>query len=240
MRLTDFRIMATKTIVSPVSRKRRPSAAHPAKARGVDAKVAKRPVRARAPPERDSITMPEMDFALIAALKTTALEAQRAAKKSELLRAGPHDLTALDSKALVAAVDQLDPAQTGRHREATEPSCCPSGSDLATTCGRSSLKHHSMAENNLTWWSFLGAVSMPNVMARTASASWLQRGHTVLDPVTRRSMRLQRLLSAAHETGVRRQLRSSPGSHSCGGLRGRWRRSSRGSRAWQRRSPASA
>jgi hypothetical protein len=73
-------------------------------------------VKARPRLVRDSFTMPETDFALIAALKTRALVARRAAKKSELLRAGLHALAALDAKTLVVALDQLEPVKTGRPR----------------------------------------------------------------------------------------------------------------------------
>lgn len=63
---------------------------------------------------RDSFTMPEADFALIAKLKTTALDSRRAVKKSELLRAGLRVLAGLDSKSLVAVLDKLEPVKTGR------------------------------------------------------------------------------------------------------------------------------
>ena len=66
---------------------------------------------------RDSFTMPQSDFAVIATLKATALGARRAAKKSELLRAGLRALAALDAKALVAALDRLDPVKTGRPKK---------------------------------------------------------------------------------------------------------------------------
>jgi predicted N-acetyltransferase YhbS len=66
---------------------------------------------------RDSFTMPETDFALIAALKSRAMGAQREAKKSELLRAGLHALTALDGKALVAALGRLEPLKLGRPKK---------------------------------------------------------------------------------------------------------------------------
>jgi hypothetical protein len=63
---------------------------------------------------RDSFTMPEPDFALIASLKVRALAGQREAKKSELLRAGLHALMALDSAALVSALGRLQPLKMGR------------------------------------------------------------------------------------------------------------------------------
>lgn len=66
---------------------------------------------------RDSFTMPEADFALIPALKERALKAQRATKKSELLRAGLQALAALDDKAFIAALGKLEPVQTGRPKK---------------------------------------------------------------------------------------------------------------------------
>lgn len=66
---------------------------------------------------RDSFTMPEADFSLIATLKATALAARRAAKKSELLRAGLRALALLDGKALAAALDRLEPVKTGRPKK---------------------------------------------------------------------------------------------------------------------------
>lgn len=66
---------------------------------------------------RDSFTMPESDFALVAALKARALAARREAKKSELLRAGLHALAALDRTALLAALDALEPLKVGRPKK---------------------------------------------------------------------------------------------------------------------------
>jgi hypothetical protein len=66
---------------------------------------------------RDSFTMPEADFALIAALKARAMAAQREAKKSELLRAGLHALMALDGPALVGALGRLQPLKVGRPKK---------------------------------------------------------------------------------------------------------------------------
>lgn len=66
---------------------------------------------------RDSFTMPEPDFALIATLKGRAMTAQRDAKKSELLRAGLHALMALDGTALVGALGRLQPLKLGRPKK---------------------------------------------------------------------------------------------------------------------------
>lgn len=73
--------------------------------------------RTRLKPVRDSFTMPEGDFTLIGTLKARALGAKRETKKSELLRAGLHALAALDTGALVAALNRLAPVKVGRPRK---------------------------------------------------------------------------------------------------------------------------
>ncbi len=78
---------------------------------------AKKSPKLRARLVRDSFTMPEPDFALIAALKARALAGQREAKKSELLRAGLQALMALDSSALVGALGRLQPLKVGRPKK---------------------------------------------------------------------------------------------------------------------------
>ena len=85
-------------------------------AQGSGRKGAK-PSKARPRLVRDSFTMPEDDFALISMLKSTALERRRAAKKSELLRAGLHALAGLDAEALVASLERLEPVKTGRPKK---------------------------------------------------------------------------------------------------------------------------
>jgi hypothetical protein len=67
---------------------------------------------------RDSFTMPEVDFALIAQLKAGATAAGRPAKKSELLRAGLRLLAAQPAKALLGALDSLEPVKLGRPKQA--------------------------------------------------------------------------------------------------------------------------
>lgn len=63
---------------------------------------------------RDSFTMPESDFALVAVLKARALGQGRVAKKSELLRAGLQMLSQQDTAGLLAALERLQPIKTGR------------------------------------------------------------------------------------------------------------------------------
>ena len=63
---------------------------------------------------RDSFTLPQEDFALIAALKDRALDFKRPTKKSELLRAGLQVLAKLDQDALRITLEALRPLKAGR------------------------------------------------------------------------------------------------------------------------------
>ncbi len=101
---------AKAAAVAPSVRPTKP--AKPAKAPKAP-KVVK-PAKLRQKPVRDSFTMPEADFALIAALKGRLLAAKRETKKSELLRAGLHALAALETPALLAALGALAPVKVGR------------------------------------------------------------------------------------------------------------------------------
>lgn len=66
---------------------------------------------------RDSFTMPEVDFSVVAVLKKRAIGFARPAKKSELLRAGLHALAALDDVQLKAALEALLPIKSGRPKK---------------------------------------------------------------------------------------------------------------------------
>ncbi|KQU87050.1 hypothetical protein ASC78_05780 [Variovorax sp. Root318D1] len=66
---------------------------------------------------RDSFTMPQQDFGLIAVLKDRALGFKRPAKKSELLRAGLHALQQLTDTQLRGALDSLAPLKAGRPKK---------------------------------------------------------------------------------------------------------------------------
>jgi hypothetical protein len=90
--------------------------ASPAKT-GAAGKVPKKATKPRPRLVRDSFTMPEADFELIVSLKAKALDARRAAKKSELLRAGLRLLSGLEAKALAAALDKLEPVKIGRPKK---------------------------------------------------------------------------------------------------------------------------
>ena len=106
---------------APVAKRTPAPAAKPAKppkpskpVNGTKAAKAVKPPKVRTKPVRDSFTMPEADFALIATLKARTMSAKRETKKSELLRAGLHALAALDTVALVAALGALEPVKIGR------------------------------------------------------------------------------------------------------------------------------
>jgi len=101
---------AAKTMAPSAAKSTKP--AKPAK----PAKVSK-PPKVRQKPVRDSFTMPEADFSLVATLKARALAGQRETKKSELLRAGLHALAAMDGPTLLAALQALEPIKTGRPKK---------------------------------------------------------------------------------------------------------------------------
>jgi hypothetical protein len=111
---------APKAAARPASR-RAADAAGPVKVAAEAMAVAAAPAVADKPPKtlklrlvRDSFTMPESDFALVSVLKARALGLGRAAKKSELLRAGLQLLSQQDAPGLVAALERLQPIKTGR------------------------------------------------------------------------------------------------------------------------------
>lgn len=105
--------------VKSASAKASPAKASPAKAAAATAAAprASKAPKVRQRPVRDSFTMPEADFSLIATLKARALAGKRETKKSELLRAGLHALAAMDSATLLAALHGLEPIKTGRPKK---------------------------------------------------------------------------------------------------------------------------
>lgn len=67
---------------------------------------------------RDSFTMPEGEFKLIAAIKQRAMSFQREVKKSEVLRAGLMALQELSESQLRALLESLPVLKTGRPKKA--------------------------------------------------------------------------------------------------------------------------
>jgi outer membrane biosynthesis protein TonB len=66
---------------------------------------------------RDSFTMPQVDFALIDALKQRALNFRHSAKKGELLRAGLQVLATLPDAELKSALERITSLKPGRPKK---------------------------------------------------------------------------------------------------------------------------
>ncbi len=82
-------------------------------------KVAK-PVKEKTPKlkmERDSFTMPKTEYAQFSALKERLEKLGQPAKKSELLRAGMMQLSAMTDAALKAALSKVPAIKTGRPKK---------------------------------------------------------------------------------------------------------------------------
>ena len=108
----------TKTVASPVLKKA------PAARKTVAAKIAavkpekkvkkEKKVESKVKVVRDSFTMPQTDYDIIAEIKQKALKAGLHVKKSELLRAGLHVLSALSAAQLKQTMASLEKIKTGR------------------------------------------------------------------------------------------------------------------------------
>lgn len=76
---------------------------------------------------RDSFTIPKDEYVVLEQLKQRALRSGRAAKKSEILRAGIAVLNAMSDSVLLAALSVVPNLKTGRpkaekHKAASKPS----------------------------------------------------------------------------------------------------------------------
>jgi len=134
-------IRKTSAVKSAVSAKRAPSKAARAPAKSPVKSplktAAKTPVKAKLSPQvktavktvvksvkvekakkpkmiRDSFTIPKTEYLVIDALKERAGKLSRAAKKSELLRAGVKALAAMSDAAFLAALTAVPTIKTGR------------------------------------------------------------------------------------------------------------------------------
>lgn len=134
-------IRKTSAVKSAVSAKRAPSKAAKSPAKSPLKTAAKTPVKARQSPQaktavktavkpvsklvkvekakkpkmiRDSFTIPKTEYVVIDALKERAGKLSRAAKKSELLRAGVKALAAMSDAAFLAALAAVPTIKTGR------------------------------------------------------------------------------------------------------------------------------
>lgn len=114
--------------LKPIPAKRAAPKSVPAVAsKAVVAKPAKAPMASVSPEAkpkqkqkliRDSFTIPKDEYLVLDALKQRALGAGRAAKKSEILRAGLAVLDGLSDAALVAALGAVPSLKTGRPKDA--------------------------------------------------------------------------------------------------------------------------
>jgi hypothetical protein len=101
----------------PVARKSPPAkkAAHEPAPFVAKAKKSGKPAKAKKPKlVRDSFTMPDGEYALIAALKKRCLDTGVSVKKSEILRAAVANLAKLSDASVLAAVRRLEVIKTGR------------------------------------------------------------------------------------------------------------------------------
>ena len=96
------------------------SAAVKANPMKVDTKKSEKPTKEKTPKlkmERDSFTMPKTEYAQFAILKNRLEKLGQPAKKSELLRAGIMQLSAMTDAALKAAMSKVPAIKTGRPKK---------------------------------------------------------------------------------------------------------------------------
>ncbi len=119
---------ATKAVVTKSAIAAKPAITKPASAAVLTKSAPKKAVKAvavkakpakveKAPKlkmERDSFTMPKVEYAQLAVLKERLIKLGKPAKKSELLRAGIMQLTAMTDAALKAAMIKVPTIKTGR------------------------------------------------------------------------------------------------------------------------------
>lgn len=105
-----------KTVAKKAAPARKPA---PAKAAAKPVKKQKKDKKAEGKVKvvRDSFTMPQSDYDLIAALKQKAMKAGLHVKKSELLRASLQLLSKLNAVQLKRAVAGLEKIKTGRPKK---------------------------------------------------------------------------------------------------------------------------
>ncbi len=103
----------------PAAKKAAPrtAAAKPTVVATTPIKISSSPAKVKQKLVRDSFTMPRADFSLINSLKERALTFRRPTKKSELLRAGLHALSALPDAKLKLVLEGLVPLKTGRPKK---------------------------------------------------------------------------------------------------------------------------
>ncbi len=117
--------VAAKTVAAkPAATKIIPTKPAPVAAKVVPNKVVKAKIvkveKEKSPKlkmERDSFTMPKVEYAQFYVLKERLVKLGQPAKKSELLRAGIMQLTAMTDAALKAAMSKVPAIKTGRPKK---------------------------------------------------------------------------------------------------------------------------
>ena len=112
-RTTPRKPVAKKTAVRKPAVARKPGVAKTA-AKPVKKHKKEKRANGKVKVVRDSFTMPQADYELIAAMKEKALTAGLHLKKSELLRAGLQALSKLTAAQLKRAISGLEKIKTGR------------------------------------------------------------------------------------------------------------------------------
>ncbi len=119
---TATKSVATKAIAAKPTATKPVASASPTKVapkKVVKAKATK-PAKEKIPKlkmERDSFTMPKAEYAQFYVLKERLVKLGNPAKKSELLRAGIMQLTAMTDAALKAAMSKVPTIKTGRPKK---------------------------------------------------------------------------------------------------------------------------
>jgi hypothetical protein len=113
---------AKPTVTKPAAEKATPVNKTPIKAAVIDTKKTEKPktVKEKTPKlkmERDSFTMPKTEYAQFSVLKDRLTKLGQPAKKSELLRAGIMQLSAMTDAALKAAMSKVPAIKTGRPKK---------------------------------------------------------------------------------------------------------------------------
>jgi hypothetical protein len=109
------RTVRSKAAPTPAKVAQQAARAIAAPAKSTRAKAAPTPAPAARPRlVRDSFTMPEHEYAVLATVKQACLKAGFEVKKSELLRIGVALLGQLDTASLRAVLDSLPQLKTGR------------------------------------------------------------------------------------------------------------------------------
>lgn len=112
--------IAAKKPVTNTAVKSAASAAVKSNAVNVDAKKPAKSAKEKTPKlkmERDSFTMPKIEYAQFSVLKDRLEKLGQPAKKSELLRAGIMQLSAMTDAALKAAMSKVPAIKTGRPKK---------------------------------------------------------------------------------------------------------------------------